>query len=187
MIIVERYRPGGYDPIALNSNAAVWRDTTTRKTYRVDNSGQVTVSDFNENENAYADAQRRPGAADDVEHQIRLDIAAGIASLQVASQAAAADISISQGFQTDAQTLLASARAQRSTAAQFVPKVLYTPSDLVAIRDALLAVLDRQASILQALSDYYGYRAAVDQNAVKTDQALIYLARLAAHNLPEGT
>jgi hypothetical protein len=107
-------------------------------------------------------------------------LVAGVTVLTAARESAAADTATAQGLRTTALNALAAAQAQRTTVAGFVPGVTYRASDLAAVRDQMLTILDRQAAILQAMADMYAYRAAVDQNAVNTDDALLWIARLAS-------
>ena len=107
-------------------------------------------------------------------------LVAGVAVLAAAKANAQDDIPVAQGLRATALDGKTAAQTQRSQVAGFVPNATYRAADLAAVRDQLLTVLDRQAAILQALADIYQYRVAVDQNAVTTDNALLWIARLAS-------
>lgn len=118
---------------------------------------------------------------------IRAQLGAGVTALTVAQAAARADIPVAQDLRATAQAGETAARTQRAGVAAFTPSATYKPGELAAVRDQLAAVLDRQAAILDALAGLYAYRAAVDRNAVATDDALLWLARLAAGLLEDPT
>jgi hypothetical protein len=54
------------------------------------------------------------------------------------------------------------------------------------VRNAIVDVLARVEEIQQALADFYAYRVAVDRNAVITDDALLWLARLVSGALDDA-
>lgn len=111
---------------------------------------------------------------------VRAQLAAGVEGIQQARAAAAADITEADNLRAAAGTHRAAAAAQRAQVAAFTPAATYRASEMTAVRDQIAAVLQRQELILTALADMYAYRAAVDRNAVITDDALLWLARLAA-------
>jgi hypothetical protein len=114
-------------------------------------------------------------------------LVAGVAVLESAKDTATADITTAQGLRATALNGLTAAQTQRGTVAAFVPSATYKATDLAAVRDQMLTIIDRQAAILQAIADIYTYRAAVDQNAVTTDDALLWIARLASGLLTDPT
>lgn len=121
----------------------------------------------------------------DTAADVRAQLAAGVEGIQQARAAAAADITEADTLRAAAGTHRAAAAAQRAQVAAFTPAATYRASEMTAVRDQLAAVLQRQELILAALADMYAYRAAVDRNAVVTDDALLWLARLAAGTLAD--
>lgn len=109
----------------------------------------------------------------------------GVEGIQQARAAAAADITEADNLRAAAGTHRAAAAAQRAQVTAFTPAATYRASEMTAVRDQLAAVLQRQELILTALADMYAYRAAVDRNAVTTDDALLWLARLASGTLTD--
>jgi len=158
---------------------ATWMDLDTRVVHDLAH-GSPTARPFTDQENAAADALV---AALNVAAQasgLRTQLAAGVADIAAARAAADADVATALALRDQATTTRAAATTQRMTVAAWTPAATYRASDLTAVRDQLVAVLDRQALVLAALADSFTYRAAVDRNALITDDALLWLARLAA-------
>lgn len=112
--------------------------------------------------------------------QVQAQLAAGITAIQAARDAASQDVAVAEGLRTTAANLKTQAETQRTQVLAFTPNATYSQAQLAAVRDAVGQVLARQALILEALAGLFAHRGAVDQNAVRTDDALLWLARLAA-------
>lgn len=114
---------------------------------------------------------------------IRQQLRDGAAQLAAARDAAQADIATADSKKTQADSLSAAAATQLTQVQGFTPGATYKQSDMVAIRDALATVISRQKTEIDALSEGFGYRKAVDQNAVTTDNAIIGLAKIVGNAL----
>lgn len=108
--------------------------------------------------------------------QLRADIAAGVAQVQAARDAASADIATAQALQTSTLTFKGTVTARKTAVAASTPTA--TLAYVTALRDELVTVYGFLEQATQALADIDGYRAAVDRNALVTDDALLGLARL---------
>lgn len=120
---------------------------------------------------------------------LRDQLAAGVAKIQYARTAAQDDKVKAETLRTQALEALAATVAQRKAVDAFTPATAYSATQLGQVRNAIADALTRIEGIQQALADSYAYRAAVDANAVITDDALLWLARLASGVLdspPEG-
>lgn len=162
-----------------DGNPVTWIDVGAREVHDI-SSGVEQVRPFTDAENTTADAFLDAHARSEAATGLREQLAAGIDALIAARDAADADIPVAEGLHATATAAHGQAVTQRAQVAGWTPSPAYQPGDLVAVRDQLAAVLDRQAAILTALADIYTYRAAVDRNAVTTDESLLWLARLAS-------
>lgn len=106
---------------------------------------------------------------------LRPVVIAGLAKLQNAQEAAAADVPTALASATQAETLASQIATQRVQVAAWTPAL--SVAALAAIRDQMVTMLDRQAVMAQAFADLYRYRAANDADAVLSHQASEYLAR----------
>jgi hypothetical protein len=88
-------------------------------------------------------------------------------------------IGATEGVQSDAQ-------AQRDAVAGFVPSATYSQAEITAIKGAMLAILDRQVLVIGAIAGLLGWRVGVDENALITDDALLWLAQLASGAIDEN-
>lgn len=102
---------------------------------------------------------------------------AGTAQIVTARNAATADISTAETLRTDALSVKAAANTQKTQVDAFAPGTTYKQSDLTAIRSALSQILARQALIIDTIASLAAWRKAVDENAVTTDNALLWLAK----------
>jgi hypothetical protein len=92
------------------------------------------------------------------------ELAAGLPVIEAARDAAQAD---ANGHAARRAVIV----NQRDSVTAFTPSATYSAATITAIRDVLVAMLNREI----AASDY---RKEVDVNAVKTDNAILWLARL---------
>lgn len=160
-------------------NPAEWLDLEARLAYDM-TSGTDVARPFTAAENARADAITDAAARTQTRQAFRDQLATGVAAVVNAREAAREDITTAQGLRTTTLSARADAQTQRAAIAAFVPSSTYSAAQLAAVRDQLIQVLDRQAAILTALAGNYAYRVAVDTNAIDTDNALLWLARLAS-------
>lgn len=133
---------------------------------------------FNANENENADRVAQAAADQERAAMLRQQLAEGVAAILAARDAADADRAQADILKTQADSLSAAIQARIAAVAAFVPGATYRQSDLVAVRDELVTLLNRQKQITDAMAGMYAYRRAVDANAVTTDNALLWLARL---------
>lgn len=117
---------------------------------------------------------------------LRDQLTSGVSSIIAARDAAVQDAVVAAGFQAQANAAEESTETQHATVTAFAPSATYSQAQVVAIRDAIADLLVRVAQIQQALAEIYSYRVAVDNNAVLTDDALLWLARLASGSLGDG-
>lgn len=128
----------------------------------------------------------RPWTTDELAARARQAVAAtltaqlkaGIAAIRAARDQATTDQATATGLRTQADTLSAAVTTQRTALVSWVPTSTGAArTDLQKLRDDVTAALARQKQIIDAISAFYGYRLAVDQNAVTTDNALLWLAK----------
>lgn len=160
-------------------NPAAWLDLDTRLAHDR-TSGAETTRPFTDAENTRADAISDAAARTQTRQTFRDQLATGVAAVVNAREAAREDIATAQGLRATTLAARADTQTQRAAVAAFVPASTYSAAQLAAVRDQLVQVLDRQAATLQALAGNYAYRVAVDTNAIDTDNALLWLARLAS-------
>jgi len=160
-----------------------WNDATRLYTSWNQSHVQTSQRPYTAQENAVADAAASAAQQASQRDAILLELYNGIAGLVAAKDGATNDIAVATALRTSAQAVKDAASAQKAGVIAFNPSATYSQADITAIRDSIRDVLARQESIVQALVDFYTYRIAVDQNAVTTDDATIYLARLAAGRL----
>lgn len=172
MILAARYDTTGA--------RVIWWDTTDRLRHDLTTGVDVTTA-FTASEDALADALSDAQEALDVNAQLRDQLARGIAAFTQARDDAQADVLVAQSMQADTGTYKAQAQALAGTA--FTAASTYSAPQLQALADAVKATANRQALIFTALGNLLGWRAAVDGNAVRTDNAVIWLGTLAGRAL----
>jgi hypothetical protein len=177
MIRVTRKKPDG-TPLA-------WLDTTLRLAYD-ETPGSFGVRPFTAAENTYVDGLDGEEQVTAAEKTLRQQLEQGIANIQAARDAAENDIVTAQNAHAAALDVQSAAQAQRDGVAAFVPAATYSQAQMTAVKNALLAILDRQGLIIQAIAANLGWRVAVDENAVTTDNALLWLAQLASGAIDEN-
>jgi hypothetical protein len=111
----------------------------------------------------------------------------GLEVLARALELAEADIAVADDLRVAAEQLKAAALEQAAVVAAFVPGTTFKQSDLVAVRNQMGPIIQRQAIVLEALADSYTYRAAVDRNAVQTNRSLLWLVRYVTAQLDDTT
>jgi hypothetical protein len=135
-----------------------------------------------------ADLRERAEEADReaARERLREQLAAGVANILAARTAALDDQARAEALRTQALDAKAATVTQRQAVEAFAPAATYSATQLGQVRNAIADVLARVEEIQQALADFYAYRVAVDHNAVITDDALLWLARLASGVLEEA-
>lgn len=146
----------------------VWWDTDDRLRHDITSGTDVTTP-FTEGENATADGLAAAQEELDSGKRLRDQLAAGLAAITAARDAAQGDIATRQAAATAAVTLKGQADA-------FVAKGAFTAADIGTLGSAV-------SQIAAALASIDGWAAAVDQNAVITDDALLWLGALVSENL----
>lgn len=112
--------------------------------------------------------------------RLREQLATGVAGILDARAAARDDREAAEALRTQAIAAKAATLAQRQAVSGFAPAATYSATQLGQVRNAIIDVLARVEDIQQALADFYAYREQVDANAVITDDALLWLARIAS-------
>ena len=156
----------------LPTTAGCAIDTSTGEHIAADG----TRSPWSESEAAWAAGLVAKIADEDLRTTLIATLQTGITDFTGYRDTAQADIATATQMQTDAATYRTTAQTLAGTA--FAAAPTYQPAQLQAIADSVKATATRQGVVFSALANLLGWRAAVDQNAVKTDQALIYLAKL---------
>jgi hypothetical protein len=110
-------------------------------------------------------------------------LASGIADITAARTAAQDDMAQADILKGQADALSNQIATHITQIQAFTPGATYNQAQMNAIRDAIIAVTQRQKSITDAMSAMYQYRKAVDQNAVTTDNAILWLARIVSDNI----
>lgn len=161
-----------------------WDDTNRTVISIDDETGDVVDErpyDDNENENADNLAAQETEEAQRV--SLREQLAGGVADVQKAKDDAQADIAAADNLLAQANTLVGQIDARIAAITAWTPGTTYKQSDLVAVKNEILSILQRQKDITNAIGGIYSYRKSVDQNAVLTDNSLLWLARLASNDL----
>lgn len=117
--------------------------------------------------------------------RLRDQLAAGVADILAARAAAQDDRAKAESLRTQALEAKAATVTQRQAVAAFTPASTYSATQLGQVRNAIVDVLVRLEEIQGALAEFYAYRSAADANAVTTDNALLWLARLASGALED--
>lgn len=172
MILAARYDETGA--------RVIWWDTTDRLRHDITTGVDVTTV-FSASENALADALAAAQDALDANAQLRDQLVRGIAAFTQARDDAQADVLVAQSMQADAAAYQSQAQALAGT--PFTAAGTYQAAQLQGLADAVKATANRQALVFAALSNLLGWRAAVDDNAVRTDNAVIWLGTLAGRAL----
>jgi hypothetical protein len=157
-------------------------------TYRCfDDSGSVIEERPYTSGEAAESRERAEGAVREAAQQrLREQLAAGVADIAAARAAAADDQVRAEALRTQALDAKAATVTQRQAVEAFAPAATYSATQLGQVRNAIADVLARVEEIQQALADFYAYRVAVDRNAVITDDALLWLARLVSGALDDA-
>lgn len=169
MILVTRTRVDG--------TPLVWIDTATRVLHN-EMSGIDMPRPLTDAEDDALDALTLETGQASAEAALRQQLANGVTDIVAAREAAEQDVVVAQGLRATALDVQSSAIAQRDAVLAFAPAATYQQTQLAAVKSQLAQILARQDLIAQALAGIYGYRIAVDENAVVTDNALLWLAQL---------
>lgn len=154
-------------------------DDEARVYTEYDEDGFETVTrPFTDSENENADRLAALAADEAQAEALRAQLAEGVAAILAARDAADADRAQADNLKAQADSLSQAIQARIAAVSAFTPGATYRQSDLVAVRDELVSLLNRQKQITDAMAGMYAYRRAVDTNAVTTDNALLWLARL---------
>lgn len=164
-----------------------WDDDTT--TYRRHEGDGTLVEErpYTDEEAAPIVARETEAQAETTTQRLRDQLASGVASIIAARDAAVADQTKAEGLRVEALDAAAATVTQRQAVAAFTPGAAYSAAQLGDVRDAIADVLARVEAIQGALAEFYAYRVTVDENAVLTDDALLWLARLASGALEDNT
>lgn len=103
----------------------------------------------------------------------------GIAAVEAAREQARADMAVADTLTAQADALSAAITNRLAAVAAFTPSPTYAPSDLTAVKGEIVWALKQLKTLADAQSGMFGWRRAVDQNAVLTDSSLIGLAHIA--------
>lgn len=168
-IIVTRRKPDG-TPLA-------WIDTVQRIAYD-ETPGATPVRPLTAAENARVDELTGVETETGAEAELRTQLANGITALTAARQAARDDVITANDLRTQALALQEAAVTQRQGVQAFNANATYSAAQMNAVRDQMVTLLNRQATILQAMAGMYQYRAANDENAITIASSLLWVARL---------
>lgn len=161
-----------------------WDDET--RTYRRHDDGKVAERAYTAEEAAVPLERAAEADRDAARQRLQDQLAAGVVDILAARKAAQDDSAKAEALRTQTLDAKASTVIQQQAVAAFSPGATYSANQLGQVRNAIVDVLARVEQIQQALADFYAYRAAVDANAVITDDALLWLARLASGVLDDA-
>jgi hypothetical protein len=103
----------------------------------------------------------------------------GIAAVEAAREQARADVAVVDGLTAQASALSSAIASRLAAVTAFTPSATYDPADLTRVKGEIVWALKQVRTLTDALGELYGWRRAVDRNAVLTDDSLIGLARIA--------
>lgn len=119
----------------------------------------------------------------EAEAALEAKLAAGIEQIRAARTAAQGDIAVAEAQRDLAVAAKADAEAQAALIAGFTPGATYRQADIIAIRNQMGALLQRQIKVIEAITGAYTYRIAVDEDAVKQHTALLWVAKYVSGEL----
>lgn len=165
-----------------------WDNESRTYTETDEETGEVVFErpyDDTENQNADNEAQWAAEAAE--REALKQQLVGGVQDIIAARDAAQADIATADALLAQANALVTQLDARLAAITAWTPSTTYKQSDLVAVKNEVLTILQRQKDITNAIGGLYAYRKANDQNAVMTDNSLLWLARLASDTLDVQT
>jgi hypothetical protein len=112
------------------------------------------------------------------ERDTQQQIAEGISAIRDAMEQARADIVVVDNLRTQAAALSTQITNRIAAVSAFTPAATYSPAQLAAVRDEIVWCLTQLRTLTDAQNGMYGWRRAVDENAVLTDASLLGLAWL---------
>lgn len=164
---------GGWLPVTETSRPA---DTTTHYQRAVYTTTGQTVTQSWE---AVAKSPEtiRAEAEQAARQRLHDDLTAGIAGLVTARKAAKQDRAAAASVQTQAAALATQLGTRATADAAWVPKATYTAADLITIRGEIVYLLQTMKAVVEAVGSNAAWRKAVDDNAILTDNAILWLAK----------
>jgi hypothetical protein len=168
---IRTYHPGG----VLDE---FWDDETRTYSAYSEAGDLITSRAYTPVENAIADADARTELELATKAEYLRGLREGVPAIVAARQQAQADIATAEGLRTQAVTL--SGQIAADVTALQGANLTANLAGMNTLRNAIVTVANRQKAIVDALANSYGYRKAVDENAVLTDNAILWLARLTA-------
>lgn len=170
----------GWYPVEENTRPEDTATKTWDATYVADPLGQGPVDQVwvqrDKTPNEVKDQQITDGRA-----QMLADLRNGINAIIAARTAAQNDIATATTLKSQADTL--SGQIQTSATQWQASTPANTVAYITALRDAVVLTAQRQKQIVDAMSAMYVYRKAVDENAVTTDNSLLWLARVVSDQI----
>lgn len=156
--------------------AELWDDAT--RTYRTFSEQGVELSSrpYDTEEHLLADVLAASDQINSARAQFLSDLRAGVSAIVAARESAQSDIATAEGLRAQALTL--SGQIQTDVTALQGASLAANTNGMNTLRNAIVTVANRQKTIVDAMAAMYAYRKAVDENAVLTDNAILWLARL---------
>lgn len=182
MILRTVYGDGGYDVNMPFDNASMWWDGNQRSVMKAVGTQAVKVRDFNDTENAVVDAAAAAAARPAQEADWRVQLAQGIQALRDAATAAQNAVGMAQARATAADGDAAAATSLMNQAAGLA--TTGSTAEIRALAEGLRQMAQWRGAVDASLEAAWNLLAALCQNAVSTDQAIIYLAQLAQREEP---
>lgn len=170
------YLTGGHDPAQPFSNMAFLADDSTR-TFHDYTDGTDLARPYTAEENAAADQRAAQAARDAAAQRLHDELAAGIAQIVAARNAATADQAAAETVRTQAASLATTPGARATAVNAWTPKAVYTAADLTAIKAEIVFLTTTLKAVVEAVGSNAAWRKGVDMNAVITDNALLWLAK----------
>lgn len=134
------------------------------------------VEPWTDEDRAIAEQYLAARAAQVQADDARATLAAGIAAFQAAADLAQSDIATAQAAQTAAQGVQTAATTLKGQADALAAA---RTGDVQLLAQGISALAAQMSSLAQQVAGIQAWRQAVDANAVATDQAVIYLGRIA--------
>lgn len=146
-----------------------WDDETL--TYTNHQTGESRAFTPEENEQALERARNN------VANALRDQIKAAVDEIITIRDEAKNDQATAQALENAARNIAAQLTTQSNQIAGWTPNATYRQADMIAMRDQIKTLTDRQQQVAGALADFYNYRRLNDIAVVKIYNAVLWLAR----------
>jgi hypothetical protein len=168
----------GWYPVQLTSRPADTATTSSEAQYDFNGTGVLQTWNIRPKTQQELDATQ----VESTRQTLMAQLTSGVNAIQDARDAAQNDTATADILRGQADALAGQITTHITQMQAFNPNASYSQAQMVAMRDAIIAIAQRQRQIAEAMSGMYQYRKAVNENAVTTDNALLWIARLISDN-----